>query len=271
MSRIEQQFRHRGGKRTALIPFLNVGDPTQDISRAAFEAVIAAGADIVELGVPYSDPLADGPVIQASAIRSLEAGFSFPKAFDLAADLRRKSEVALILFSYVNPLIQYGVNRFFADAAAAGVDGVIVPDLPTEESDEFRTAADAHGLDLVPLLAPTSGSDRIARICKEARGFVYCVSSLGVTGERARMSDRLRGMVQEARENTNLPIAVGFGVSGPEQAATLAEFADGVIVGSSYVRRIGSAIDSAGSVGASERPIVDAVSTFTHELCDAVR
>lgn len=272
MSRIEARFQSRDGKRAALIPFLNAGDPTQDISIAAFQSVLDSGADMVEIGIPYSDPLADGPVIQASALRSLSAGFSLPRAFDIASTLRKHSDAGLILFTYVNPVIQYGIDRFFADAKAAGADGAIIPDLPSEESPEFLTFADHHGIDLIPLLAPTSGEARIQSICQQARGFIYCVSSLGVTGERARMSNRLQDMVSTVRRYSALPVSVGFGVNGPESAKNIAQFADGVIVGSAYVRRINEAVqetsdDTDRLVSAVQRNM----STFTQQLVDAVR
>lgn len=270
MSRIAQQFQSRNGKRAALIPFLNAGDPTQDISFAAFQAVIDGGADIVEIGIPYSDPLADGPVIQASALRSLQAGFALPRAFELAAHLRKQTDAALILFTYVNPVIQYGIERFYADAKAAGVDGTIIPDLPSEESGAFLSIADAVGVDLVPLLAPTSGPSRTAVICSQARGFVYCVSSLGVTGERAKMSERLRDMVAGVRQHTALPVAVGFGVSGPEQARNIASFADGVIVGSAYVRRIEHVLANA-PASTQTQAVCASLTDFTNELTAALR
>lgn len=270
MDRIKHAF-ETVGKRAALMPFLNAGDPTYDISLSAMLATLAAGADIVEIGMPYSDPLADGPVIQASALRSLNAGFSLPRAFDLTRALRAQTDKGLVLFTYVNPVLQYGYGTFFTDAKAAGADGVIIPDLPFEESEEARQSADAAGIQLIPLVTPTSGEDRIRRIALQARGFVYCVSSLGVTGERARMSDRLRVMVGLARKYATVPIAVGFGVSTPDQAREIAEFADGVIVGSAFVRRVEQAVADQGLSGNTEQRVVDAVSSFAESLIDAVR
>ncbi|MBX5437070.1 MAG: tryptophan synthase subunit alpha [Alicyclobacillaceae bacterium] len=279
------------GKRAAFIPFLNAGDPTLEASFELFRGVLAAGADVVEIGLPYSDPLADGPVIQASALRSLRAGFSLPKAFDLTRQLRDVTDKALVLFTYVNPLLQYGPDRFFRDAAAAGADGAIVPDLPFEESGPVRQAADRHGVALIPLVTPTSGRDRIARICEAARGFVYCVSSLGVTGERALLSERVREMVAEARSHTRLPVAVGFGVSTPAQAADIAGYADGVIVGSALIRRLEDALAAVpgatrvltGASGDAGMPLADqpvaaaevsrlvtVVAGFARELNDAL-
>ncbi len=237
MNRIEAAF-HKQTQRAALIPFLNTGDPSLDASLELFRSVLQAGADIVEIGVPYSDPLADGPVIQASAARSLKSGFQFPQVFELAQALRAETDKGLVAFTYINPLLQYTPERFFSDAKTAGIDGVIVPDLPYEESEPVLQIADRHGISLIPLVAPTSGEQRVTDICGSARGFVYCVSSLGVTGERVRMSERVQELVQTVRSHTSLPVAVGFGVSTPEQAQHLAEFADGVIVGSAFIRRI---------------------------------
>jgi tryptophan synthase alpha chain len=237
MDRIQRAFvRHQD--RAALIPFLNAGDPTFADSLALFRSVLRAGADMIEIGTPYSDPLADGPVIQNSALRSLRAGFQLPHSFELAAALRKEGDHAQVLFTYVNPLLQYSVDRFFRDAQAAGVDGVIIPDLPIEESESIRETADEYGIALIPLVAPTSGEERIRDICAHARGFVYCVSSLGVTGERANMSDRVKSLVATVRQYSQLPVAVGFGVSTPEQARDIATYADGVIVGSAFIRRI---------------------------------
>lgn len=275
MDRLAQAFEHRSG-RAAFIPFLNAGDPTFDRSLALCKAVLDAGANVLEIGVPYSDPLADGPVIQASALRSLHAGFALPRAFELAAALRAQADQALVLFTYVNPLLQYDADRFFRDAAAAGVDGAIVPDLPQEESQPVRDAADKHGVALIPLIAPTSGADRIATICSTARGFVYCVSSLGVTGERARMSDRVQSLVEIVRQTTSLPVAVGFGVSDPAQARAVAGYADGVIVGSALIRRIDQTLqetreDAADRAEPAGDPVVAAVHAFASQLVAAVQ
>lgn len=268
MSRIARAFAEREG-RAALIPFLNAGDPDEDTSLQLFDAVLQSGADIVEIGLPYSDPLADGPVIQASALRSLQAGFSLPQAFELAERVRGHSDKGLVLFTYVNPLLQYTPERFFADAQASGADGVIVPDLPLEESAGIRAQADRAGLDLIPLVAPTSGEERIRQIAESASGFVYCVSSLGVTGERARLSTRVQGLVDSVRRHTRLPVAVGFGVSGPEQAGAIAAYADGVIVGSAFIRRIEHEL--ANPCRQPQTALVHAVSSFAAELKAAVR
>ncbi|KPV44871.1 tryptophan synthase subunit alpha [Alicyclobacillus ferrooxydans] len=269
MTRIKSAFERQTARAAALIPFLNTGDPDFDTSLELFRTVLRTGADIVEIGAPYSDPLADGPVIQASAVRSLRAGFQFPHVFEMTSRLRRDTDKGLVLFSYFNPLLQYGIDRFFADAVSSGADGVIIPDLPFEESALVRQVADRQGIELIPLVAPTSSEERIAKICEEARGFVYCVSSLGVTGERAKMSERVQDLVRLARSYTRLPIAVGFGVSGAPQARFIAGFADGVIVGSAYVRRIEESLEAPDQ---TERYAlaIDGVSQFTKELTDAI-
>jgi tryptophan synthase alpha chain len=266
MTRIERAFSRPGGK--ALIPFLMGGDPNFDLSLRLFRTVLDAGADMVEIGIPYSDPLADGPVIQGAAVRALSAGFTLPRAFELTAKLRRHTDKALVLFTYVNPLLQYTPERFFGDAKAAGADGVIVPDLPHEESDPIRREADAHGIALVPLVAPTSDEARVAAICTAARGFVYCVSSLGVTGERSRFSERLTELVALARARSGLPVAVGFGVSTPQQARDIASFADGVIVGSACIRRLEEAWRDQGTHG--EDAVIQTLRGFTASLAEAI-
>ncbi|MCL6632864.1 MAG: tryptophan synthase subunit alpha [Alicyclobacillus herbarius] len=285
MQRIERAFQTQT-KQAALIPFLTAGDPDLDTSLSAFDAVIAAGADIVEIGIPYSDPLADGPVIQAAALRSLQSGFILPMAFDVCASLRRRHErTGLVLFSYINPVLQYGPERFFRDARAAGADGVILPDLPLEESAPLRELADAADIALIPLVAPTSGEERIEQICAHARGFVYCVSSLGVTGERATLSNRVQELVATVKRHSQLPAAVGFGVSTPQQAQEVAAYADGVIVGSAFVRRVEEALAETRGAGApviiqqpefagvrtsSRQAVVEQVSSFAAELASAL-
>ncbi|WP_018133256.1 tryptophan synthase subunit alpha [Effusibacillus pohliae] len=248
MSRIQAVFdRLKEKGETALIPFVTVGDPSLEWTERIVRDLEAAGADLIELGIPYSDPLADGPVIQAAALRSLKQGTRMVDAFALVARLRQSGVgVPLILFTYVNPVIQWGVERFFATAKEAGADGVIIPDLPYEESGEARLAAAKYGVDLIPLVAPTS-RQRIERIAQSASGFVYCVSSLGVTGMRDRFSAELPEFVSSVRSATTLPVAVGFGVSTPEQAAHIKQFADGVIVGSAIVRKIERLAEAIGS------------------------
>lgn len=238
MNRLEKAFEQLVG-RAALIPFVVAGDPDFETSFDILRDILAAGADMVEIGLPYSDPLADGPVIQAGAVRSLQAGFQLPDSMRLITALRKETEKPLIAFTYVNPILQYGVSRFFTDLAAAGGDGVIVPDVPLEEAPQLAATAQEAGIAFIPLVAPTSGEDRVKAICQQASGFVYCVSTLGVTGERKRVSESVQSLVEAVKRHTELPACVGFGVSSPEQAQEIAAYADGVIVGSAFVRRIG--------------------------------
>jgi tryptophan synthase alpha chain len=238
MSRLQEYFRQlRTRDETALIPFLTLGDPSLAWTRRLILAFARQGADIIEIGIPFSDPLADGPTIQASSLRALRNGTRLPDVFEIVRAVRRESEVPLVLFTYCNPVIQYRLERFFKEAKEAGADGAIIPDLPVEESEPFREQADRFGIDLIPLVAPTSQS-RIRKICESARGFVYCVSSLGVTGVRDQLHEELPAFMSEVRRNTAMPLAIGFGVGTPEQARSVKPLADGVVVGSAIVRRI---------------------------------
>ncbi len=235
-NRIDQLFADRSQKR--FIPFLTAGDPSLDVSFDLICALVEAGADLIELGVPYSDPLADGPVIQRAAQRSLAVGTTIGRALSLVRRLREAGvEIPLVLFTYVNPVLRYGVERFFADLAAHGADGAVIPDLPVEENGEAAAAARQNGLHLISLVAPTSDT-RIATIGQQASGFLYCVSSLGVTGVRDQLREDLAEFLQTVRAHTKAPIAVGFGISTPEQVRFLAPHADGIIVGSAIVRVI---------------------------------
>jgi tryptophan synthase alpha chain len=230
VSRLASVF---GSRRKALMPYLMLGDGDA-VALAA--ALAAAGADVLELGVPFSDPLADGPVIQAAGQRALRAGFRVADAFRLATEIRARTDAALALMTYVNPVLQAGPETFVARAAEAGVDALVVPDLPAEEADGLAGACGAAGLDLVRFVAPTSPDDRIRAIVEGASGFVYCVSVTGVTGARESLSERAAGLLARVRRFTRLPLCLGFGISGPETAAEAARLADGVIVGSAVVR-----------------------------------
>ncbi|WP_309118906.1 tryptophan synthase subunit alpha [Paenibacillus sp.] len=225
--------------RTALIPFLTIGDPDLDASLALIRELEAAGADMIELGVPYSDPLADGPVIQRASQRALSGRLT--TILDVIAIARRAKEegvkLPFILFTYYNPILQLGFDRFFDLLQANNISGMIVPDLPIEEDEELRGLAESHGLHLIPLVAPTS-SQRVSRIAKKARGFVYCVSSLGVTGERASFANEIEAFLDTVRGATDVPIAIGFGISNREQVARFEGRCDGVIVGSAIVRKV---------------------------------
>ena len=233
MSKIHQAFEN--GK--AFIAFLTCGDPDGSTTAAAVRAAAANGAALIELGIPFSDPTAEGPVIQGANLRALSGGITTDGVFDLVRDLRRDVTIPLVFMTYANVVFSYGADRFLSACAEAGIDGLILPDLPFEEKEEFLAPCRKYGVDLISMIAPTSES-RIAMIAREAEGFLYVVSSLGVTGVRSEISTDLTSIVRTIRENTSVPCAVGFGISTPEQAAKMAAVADGVIVGSAIVRII---------------------------------
>lgn len=228
--------------KTALIPFLTMGDPDLATSIDIIEAMEQAGADMIELGVPYSDPLADGPVIQRASERALVHHVTIETVMQTASEARARGiQLPFILFTYYNPVLQFGLERFFAEVAANEISGLIIPDLPLEEDGEVRDMAEKANVHLIPLIAPTS-NDRVKRISARARGFVYCVSSLGVTGERADFHQGIDTFLATVREATTTPIAVGFGISNREQIDRFSKQADGVIVGSAIVRTIEDAL-----------------------------
>ena len=238
--RIEARFtelRKKGKK--AFITYLTAGDPDLETTARLIPSLEAAGADVIEVGVPFSDPTADGPAIQAASQRALLKGATLEKILAMIAALRRFSGVPIVLFGYYNPILSYGPERFAKDAAASGVDGILVVDLPPEEADELRRHTDAAGLDFVTLIAPTTDPARARKILRRAAGFVYYISVTGVTGTAAPDPDRIRREVERLRQATALPVAVGFGISTPEQAAIIAPLADGVVIGSALVRLIG--------------------------------
>ena len=231
MSKIHQAFDH--GK--AFIAFLTCGDPDLETTAAAVRAAAEAGADLIELGIPFSDPTAEGPVIQGANLRALKGGVTTDKVFALVKELRKDVTIPLVFMTYANVVYSYGADRFLANCAEAGVDGLILPDLPFEEKEEFLPTCRKYGVDLISMIAPTS-EDRVAMIAREAEGFLYLVSSLGVTGERSEINTDLAAIVRTVRENTKIPCAVGFGISTPEQARAMAALSDGAIVGSAIVR-----------------------------------
>ena len=233
MSKISKAFEN--GK--AFIPFLTCGDPDLETTAAAVRAAAANGADLIELGIPFSDPTAEGPVIQAANLRALTAGTTTDKVFDLVRDLRKDVTVPLVFMTYANVLFSYGAEKFIATCQEIGIDGLILPDLPYEEKDEFLPLCRQYGVDLISMIAPTS-ENRIAMIAKEAEGFLYLVSSLGVTGTRSEIKTDLASIVKVVRENTDLPCAIGFGISTPEQARAMATLSDGAIVGSAIVKLV---------------------------------
>ncbi|MDR1909224.1 MAG: tryptophan synthase subunit alpha [Spirochaetaceae bacterium] len=233
MSNIAQAF----NKGKAFIGFLTGGDPDMEKSEAFIMEMIRAGADLVEIGVPFSDPIAEGPVIQEANLRALKAGATVEKLFALAERVRARSSVPLVFLTYLNPVFHYGYDRFFKQCRKSGLDGIIIPDLPFEEQGELRDITRSYGVDLISLIAPTS-EERVSRIAGEAAGFIYLVSSLGVTGIRGAIDTNLAPIMERVRRVTDIPLAVGFGIHSPEQAAALSKTADGVIVGSAIVRLV---------------------------------
>ncbi|MDD3193623.1 MAG: tryptophan synthase subunit alpha [Oscillospiraceae bacterium] len=231
MSNIRSAFEN--GK--AFIAFLTCGDPDLQTTAAAVRAAVKNGADLIELGIPFSDPTAEGPTIQGANLRALNGGVTTDKVFDLVRELRRDVTVPLVFMTYANVVFSYGADRFLSTCREVGIDGLILPDLPFEEKDEFQPVCRMYGVDLISLIAPTS-ENRIAMIAKEAEGFLYLVSSLGVTGARNEIKTDLASIVEVIRRNTATPCAIGFGISTPEQAKKMAALSDGVIVGSAIVK-----------------------------------
>jgi tryptophan synthase alpha chain len=219
----------------AFIGFVTGGDPTMEASERIILQMIAAGADLVEIGIPFSDPIAEGPVIQEANIRALKAGATTERIFELATNIRKKSSIPLVFLTYLNPVFHYGYDKFFARMKEVGVDGIIIPDLPYEEKGEVVAIADKYDIDVITLIAPTS-KQRIAMLAREASGFIYLVSSRGVTGVRSEITTDLAEIIATARSVTQVPLAVGFGIHTPAQAAEIAAIADGVIVGSAIVK-----------------------------------
>ena len=235
MSNIYKAFENK----KAFIAFLTAGDPDFETSVKNFKAVAEAGADLIEIGIPFSDPIAEGPVIQEADIRALEAGMTTDKVFDLLKEVRKDVDIPIVFMTYANPVFHYGADRFFKNASEAGADGIIIPDCPFEERHEFDEVAAKYGMDFISMIAPTS-EDRIKEIASQAKGFIYVVSSLGVTGVRSEIKTDLESIVKLIKEATDTPAAIGFGISTPEQAAKMSKVADGVIVGSAMVRIVAS-------------------------------
>ena len=255
MSNIRQAFEN--GK--AFIPFITCGDPDLETTAKIVRAAAENGASLIELGIPFSDPTAEGPVIQGANIRALSAGTTTDKVFDLVAELRRDVKIPLVFMTYANVVFSYDAERFMARCCETGVGGIILPDLPYEEKGEFLSVAKQYGVDIISLIAPTS-ADRTAMIAKEADGFIYIVSSLGVTGVRNSISTDISGIVKIIRENTDVPCAVGFGISTQEQAAAMASVSDGAIVGSAIIRIMEKyGRDAAPYVGEYVRSMAEAV------------
>ena len=231
MSNISKAFEN--GK--AFVAFITCGDPDLETTVKAVKAAADNGADLVELGIPFSDPTAEGPVIQGANLRALKGGVTTDKVFDMVKELRKEVTIPLVFMTYANVVFSYGAERFMTNCKEVGIDGIILPDLPFEEKEEFDGICDEYGVDLISLIAPTSAG-RIAMIAKEAKGFIYLVSSLGVTGTRSEITTDLSSIVKVIRENTDVPCAIGFGISTPEQAAKMSSISDGAIVGSAIIK-----------------------------------
>ena len=233
MSRIENAFENG----TALIGFITGGDPCVEKTEEFVLDMIDAGADIVEIGIPFSDPIAEGPTIQNANVRALAAGATTDKLFTAVENLRRKTQTPLLFMTYLNPVFHYGYERFFAECERVGLDGIIIPDLPFEERDEVAEIAMLHKVDLIAMVAPTSGS-RIQQLVSGGTGFIYTVSSMGVTGVRRELNEGVGHLLEAVRAKSPIPVAAGFGIGTPEQARQIAQYADGIIVGSAIVRLI---------------------------------
>ncbi|WP_394914790.1 tryptophan synthase subunit alpha [uncultured Robinsoniella sp.] len=256
MSKIRKAFEN--GK--VFIPFVTGGDPTLDVTEQLLYAMQDAGADLIEIGIPFSDPVAEGIVIQEANERALGAGCTTDKLFDMILRARQRVTVPMVFLTYVNPIYTYGKERFMKRCVECGMDGIIVPDLPYEEKEELSGVCEQYDVDLISLIAPTS-HERIRMIAKEAKGFVYCVSSLGVTGVRSEIKTNIAEMTKMVKEETDVPCAVGFGISTPEQAAAMARVSDGAIVGSAIVKLVAKHGENA----------VSAVAQYVREMKAAVR
>lgn len=255
MNRIREAF--ASGK--AFIPFITCGDPDLETTGKLVRAMAEEGADLIELGIPFSDPTSEGPVIQAADLRALKGGVTTARILEFVHGLRQETAVPLVFMTYANVVFSYGTERFVSEAAEAGIDGLILADVPFEERGEFLEVCGRYGIDLISMIAPTS-RDRIRMIAREARGFIYIVSSLGVTGVRSEITTDIASMVKLIREVTDTPCAVGFGISSPEQAEKMAASSDGAIVGSAIVR----------IVGEYGRDSIEPVRRFVSQMCEAV-
>ena len=255
MSKISEAFAH--GK--AFIPFITCGDPDLDTTKEIVLSMAANGADLIELGIPFSDPTAEGPVIQGANLRALTGGVTTDKIFDMVRQLRQDISIPMVFMTYANVVFSYGADKFISTCTEIGIDGLILPDLPFEEKEEFDDICAKYSVDLVSLIAPTS-ANRIAMIASKAQGFIYIVSSLGVTGVRSEIKTDIPSLVKLVRENASVPCAVGFGISTPEQAAKMASVSDGAIVGSAIVKLIAQyGKDAAKPVGEYVKSMKDAL------------
>ncbi len=260
--------RSRKSGTKAFIAYVTAGDPHPDQTAAMVLALERGGADLIELGVPFSDPIADGPVIQRASDRALRAGMTLSKLLESVREIRRVSQIPLLLFSYMNPLLRYGFERLARDAAEAGIDGVLLTDLSVEEADEPVRRLREQGLDTVFLVAPTSSERRLDLVSRHSSGFIYLVSRTGVTGEQASVSDAMAPLIARTSLHTSLPLAVGFGISTPQQVAEVAQLADAVVVGSAIVKTIEK---SAGLPGITPQALAADVERFVRELSSPLR
>jgi tryptophan synthase alpha chain len=259
LSRISETFaRLKIEGRGALVPFITAGDPDFETTRELLFALARAGSDLIEVGVPFSDPIADGPVIQRASQRALRQQISVADILNVVADAGNEIDVPIVIFSYLNPLLQFGISRFAEEAARAGVDGVLLTDLALEESDEFSQALRANSLDLILLVAPTSTDERLRTIAGRASGFIYAVSRTGVTGATAELSNEAEKLVRRVRAVTDLPVAVGFGISNAGQVSEVWGYADAAVVGSAIVAEI--------ERNAGRRDLVQVIEEFVRAL-----
>jgi len=264
MGRIGTKFESlRGKNEKALIVYLTAGDPSLEITKKLIFGLEKAGVDVLEIGVPFSDPTADGPVIQGASQRALKAGTTLEGVLNLVTEVRKVTEIPIVLFGYFNPIFAYGVQKFAGAARRAGIDGLLVVDLPYEESKELRIYTDAIGIDFISLIAPTTDGKRLNKIAAEATGFLYYISITGITGTAAPKITNIKTEVKKIRKTTKLPIVVGFGISKPQQAKEIARFADGVVIGSTVVRLIDE--------NKNNRDLVKIVSNYASEIKRALR
>jgi len=259
LSKVDEKFNElKNNKKLALMPFIMAGDPNIEITAQILLKLQENGADLIELGIPYSDPLADGPIIQVAASRALMSGTTPRNVITLLESIKNKLNIPIILFSYLNPLLCFGFEQFCEMASKAGVSGLIIPDLPLEEAYKFSKIVSNHSMDLILLVAPTTPLERMKQISNHTKGFTYLVSVTGVTGERTKMENRVEELIAKLKDINTNPIAVGFGISTPEHVNKVRKWgADGVIIGSAFVKRISSS---------SEKDVVDHVGKFCHEM-----
>ncbi|MGF6365741.1 tryptophan synthase alpha chain [Aequitasia blattaphilus] len=255
MSRIKNAFQNK----KAFIPFITAGDPDIESTKEFILKMEEAGADLIEIGIPFSDPIAEGPVIQAADIRALASGTTTDKIFDMVEEVRETTQIPLAFMTYLNPVFHYGYDKFFQRCQEVKIDGVIIPDLPYEEKEEVRGVALKYQVEVISLIAPTS-ANRVKKIAKDAEGFLYTVSSMGVTGVRNEFNQGLKGMVEDVRKVSDIPVAIGFGISTPAQAKEMTEIADGVIVGSAIVNIVAKEGKNAG----------DSLFKYVKEMKDAI-